>query len=51
VILLVSTSTMVSPLTLPQEARTFGARVALTRNALALALSVLSAAVLGAVLA
>lgn len=51
VILFVSTSTMVSPLTLAEEARTFGGRVALTRNALALALSVASAAVLGAVLA
>jgi hypothetical protein len=49
--LFVSTSTMVSLLTLPLEARTFGTNVALTRNALSLAFSVAAAAVLSAVLA
>ncbi len=50
VILFVSTSTTVSVPTLPLEANTFGRRVALTRNALSLVLSAVSAAVLGAVL-
>jgi hypothetical protein len=48
VMLFVSTSTMVSLLTLPLEARTFGRAVALTRNALSLAFSVAAAAVLSA---
>jgi hypothetical protein len=47
----VSTSTMVSLLTLPLEARTFGMNVALMRNALSLAFSVAVAAVLNVVLA
>ncbi len=50
VILFVSTSTMVNVLTLPLEARTFGRKVAIVRNALSLALSGLSAAALSAVL-
>jgi uncharacterized membrane protein YraQ (UPF0718 family) len=50
VILFVSTSTMVNVLTLPLEAKTFGRKVAIVRNALSLALSGLSAAVLSAVL-
>ncbi len=48
VILFVSTSTLVSVLTLPLEARTFGRKVALVRNALSLALSGVAAAVLNA---
>jgi uncharacterized membrane protein YraQ (UPF0718 family) len=51
VMVFVSTSTMVSLLTLPLEARTFGKNVALVRNALSLAFSVAVAAVLNVVLA